>query len=66
VAITKDESLAFVQNALLNLPGMSEGTITVVDLEKEEVIGHIDTLQKMGYNPNSIVLLPDWNALAGH
>lgn len=66
VAITKDEKLAFVQNALLNLPGMSEGTITVVDLENEMVLGNIDTLQQMGYNPNSIVLLPDWNSLAGH
>lgn len=66
VAITKDEKYAFVQNALLNLPGLSEGTITVVDLEKEEVVATIDTLKDMGFNPNSIVLLPDWNSLAGH
>ena len=66
VAFTKDERLAFVQNTLLNLPGMSEGTITVVDLEKEEVVAQIDTLQKAGFNPNSIVLLPEWNSLAGH
>jgi DNA-binding beta-propeller fold protein YncE len=66
VAFTKDEKLAFVQNTLLNLPGMSEGTITVIDLEKEEVIGQIDTLQKAGFNPNLIVLLPEWNSLAGH
>jgi DNA-binding beta-propeller fold protein YncE len=66
VAFTQDGKLAFVQNALLNLPGMSEGTITVVDMEKEEVIAQIDTLQQMGYNPNSIVLLPDWNHFAGH
>ncbi len=66
VAITKDETLAFVQNALLNLPGMSDGTVTVIDLEKEEVIAQLDTLQKAGFNPNSIVLLPEWNSLAGH
>jgi DNA-binding beta-propeller fold protein YncE len=66
VAVTKDEKYAFVQNALLNLPGLSEGTITVVDLEKEEVVATIDTLKDMGLNPNSIVLLPDWNSLAGH
>lgn len=66
VAITKDEKYAFVQNALLNLPGLSEGTITVVDLEKEEVVATVDSLQKMGLNPNSIVLLPEWNSLAGH
>ncbi|MGH6947107.1 MAG: YncE family protein [Kiloniellales bacterium] len=66
VAITKDEKLAFVQNSLLNLPGMSAGTITVVDLEKNEAIGQIDTLAKAGYNPNLIVLLPEWNSPAGH
>ncbi len=55
-----------MQNALLNLPGMSEGNITVVDLEKGKVISQIDTLQKAGFNPNLIVLLPAWNSLAGH
>lgn len=66
MAITKDEKLAFVQNALLNLPGMSEGTITVIDLEKQEVVASVETLKEMGLNPNSIVLLPEWNSLAGH
>jgi len=66
IAITKDESYAFVQNALLNLPGMSEGTITVVDLKSEKVVGTINTFNEQGFNPNSIVLLPEWNNLAGH
>jgi len=66
VAFTKDWRYAFVQNALLSLPGMSDGSITVVDLEKEEVIGSVDTLKKQGFNPNSIVLLPEWNHPAGH
>jgi hypothetical protein len=66
VAITKDEKLAFVQNSLLNLPGMSDGSITVVDLVKGEAIGSIDTLKDQGFNPNSIVLLPQWNHPAGH
>ena len=26
----------------------------------------VDTLKNKGYNPNSIVLLPRWNELAGH
>ena len=60
VALTPDERLAYVQNSLLNLPGMSDGTITVVDLEKEEVLGTLDTFSKQGLNPNMIVLLPDW------
>jgi len=66
VAITKDERLAFVQNSLLNLPGMSDGSITIIDLTKNQVVGSIDTLKEQGFNPNSIVLLPQWNHLAGH
>lgn len=66
VAFTKDWRYAYVQNALLNLPGMSDGSITVVDLKAEKVIGSVDTLKNKGYNPNSIVLLPHWNELAGH
>jgi len=66
VAFTKDWRYAFVQNALLNLPGMSDGSITVVDLKAEKVIGTVDTLKNKGLNPNSIVLLPQWNHLAGH
>jgi DNA-binding beta-propeller fold protein YncE len=66
VAFTKDWRYAYVQNALLNLPGMSDGSITIVDLKSEKVIGSVDTLKNKGYNPNSIVLLPRWNELAGH
>jgi hypothetical protein len=66
VAITKDERLAFVQNSLLNLPGMSDGSITVIDLVKGEAIKSVDSLKDQGFNPNSIVLLPRWNELAGH
>jgi hypothetical protein len=66
VAFTRDWRYAYVQNALLNLPGMSDGSITIVDLKTEKVIGSVDTLKNKGYNPNSIVLLPKWNDLAGH
>jgi len=66
VGVTKDERYGFVQNALLNLPGMSDGSITVVDLHKGEVVGSVDTLKEAGFNPNSLVLLPEWNHFAGH
>lgn len=66
VAFTKDWRYAFVQNSLLNLPGMSDGSITVIDLRQEKVVGSVDTLKNQGFNPNSIVLLPEWNHLAGH
>lgn len=66
VAFTKDGRYAYVQNALLNLPGMSDGSVTVVDLGTHKVIGSVDTLKLKGFNPNSMVLLPKWNDLAGH
>lgn len=66
VAFTKDERLAYVQNSLLNLPGMSDGSVTVIDLSKAEVLGSVTALKEAGFNPNSIVLLPQWNHLAGH
>jgi DNA-binding beta-propeller fold protein YncE len=66
VAFTKDWRYAFVQNSLLNLPGMSDGSITVIDLKTETVVGNIDTLKNEGFNPNSMVLLPEWDDPAGH
>ncbi len=66
VAFTKDGRYAYVQNALLNLPGMSDGSVTIVDLKTEAVVGSVDTLKLKGLNPNSMVLLPQWNDLAGH
>jgi 6-phosphogluconolactonase (cycloisomerase 2 family) len=66
VAFTKDWSYAYVQNALLNLPGLSEGSITVIDLQKKTVVANISTLDAKGLNPNCMVLLPEWNNPAGH
>ncbi len=66
VAFTKDMKLGFVQNSLLNLPGLSDGSVTVVDFEKGAAIASMDTLKNDGFNPNCIVLLPQWNHAAGH
>ncbi|MDX1593482.1 MAG: YncE family protein [Gammaproteobacteria bacterium] len=66
VGFTRDGRYAFVQNALLNLPGMSDGSVSVIDLQKNAVVASMDALKEAGLNPNSIVLLPEWNALAGH
>lgn len=66
VGITPDEKLAFVQNNLLDLKGMNDGSITVVDLAKGEAVGRIATFKKAGLNPNLIVLLPKWYHPAGH
>lgn len=66
VGFTKDGRYGFVQNSFLNLPGMKDGSVSVVDLEKGEVVASMDTLKNAGFNPNVIVLLPEWNDFAGH
>ncbi len=66
VGFTKDGRYAFVQNSFINLPGMSEGSLTVVDMNTETVLGRIDTFVDNGFNPNCIVLLPEWNDPMGH
>lgn len=58
LVLSPDEDYLFVQNSLLNLEGMSDGSITVIDLAKEKVLTSIDTLKDQGFNPNCIVLLP--------
>ncbi len=65
VALSPDGHLGFVQNGVLNLPGLSDGSITVVDLEKLEVIDSIDTLKDAGYAINHILMLPEWHRVAG-
>jgi hypothetical protein len=55
-----DRRYAFVQNSLLNLAGLSDGSVTVVDLKEGRPAGAIDVLQKNGLNPNCILLMPKW------
>ena len=58
--LSPDERYLFVQNSLLNLEGISDGSITVVDLKNGgKVMGSIDTLKAQGFNPNCIMLLPN-------
>jgi hypothetical protein len=45
---------------------MGDGSVTVIDLEEEEVVKSMVTLKNQGFNPNSIVLLPEWHHDAGH
>ncbi|MFC1684039.1 YncE family protein [Pseudomonadota bacterium] len=66
VAFSKDGRYAYVQNSFINLPGMSEGSVSVVDLKSETVLSSIDTFKDNGFNPNCIVLLPEWNDPKGH
>ena len=66
VGLTRDGRYAFVQNSFLNRPGMRDGSVTVVDLKTQKAVASMDTLKNMGFNPNSIVLLPQWNDMGGH
>ncbi len=66
VAFTKDGRYAWVQNSFINLPGMSEGSITVVDMESLSVLDTLNTFIENGFNPNCMVLLPEWNHPMGH
>jgi DNA-binding beta-propeller fold protein YncE len=66
VVFSPDKQYAFVQNNLLNLPGLSDGSISVVDLKKGETVASIDTLKNQGLNPNCIILLPEWSTGHGH
>jgi DNA-binding beta-propeller fold protein YncE len=66
VGFTPDFKYGFVQNSFINLPDMSDGSVSVVDLESGEVIASMDTLKNAGFNPNSLTLLPEWNHMAGH
>ncbi len=58
LVLSEDERYLFVQNSLLNLPGMSDGSVTVIDMTKGEAVARVDTLKNQGFNPNCIVLLP--------
>ncbi len=57
--LSPDERYLFVQNSLLNMEGLSDGSITVIDLKEDKVLGSIDTLKAQGFNPNCIMLLPN-------
>jgi DNA-binding beta-propeller fold protein YncE len=58
LVFSPDEKYLFVQNSLLNLPGMDDGSITVIDVTDGKVVKSVNTLKDAGYNPNCIVLLP--------
>lgn len=57
MVFTPDYSHAFVQNSLLNLPDINDGSISVVDLERGVLVRSIDTLKVQGLTPNNISLL---------
>jgi DNA-binding beta-propeller fold protein YncE len=61
IVFSPDEHYAIVQNSFLNLPNMDDGSISVIDLHKQEKIASIDTLKNQGFKPNCIVMMPQWH-----
>lgn len=61
VVFSPDEQYAIVQNSFLNLPEMSDGSISVIDLKSQEKIASIDVFKNQGLNPNSIIMMPKWH-----
>ena len=57
MTFSPDGRLAYVQNSFINLPGLHDGSITVVDLERGAAVASIDTLKREGLTPNNIILL---------
>jgi hypothetical protein len=65
MAFSRDGRFAFVQNSFINLPGMHDGSITVVDLEGGTAVATIDTFRREGLTPNNITPLAG-GAHGGH
>ncbi len=61
MAFSPDGRYVFVENGITGTPGMMDGSITVIDLENETVVGEINTLKDMGLTVNFILLLPEWH-----
>ena len=53
-----DERYLFMQDSLLYLPRISDGSVTVIDVAKGEPIASMETLGKQGLDPGCLVLLP--------
>ena len=51
---------------LLQIIEVELAKLKVVQNDIQAHKSSVDTLKNTGYNPNSIVLLPKWNDLAGH
>jgi DNA-binding beta-propeller fold protein YncE len=66
VVFSPDDRYAFVQNSLLNLPNMNDGSISVIDMQSFKRVASIDTLKQQGFNPNCIIMLPEWHREDSH
>jgi len=56
----------YVQNSLINIPGMNDGSISVIDLVAGEKLGSIDTFKDAGLTINTIMLTPEAEDFHAH
>lgn len=66
MVFSPDGRLAYVQNSLLNIEGMNDGSISVIDLEAGEKIDSIDAFKDEGLTVNTIVLTPEAEDFHAH
>lgn len=66
LVFSSDGSRAYVQNSLLNIEGMNDGSISVIDLETGKKIDSIDTFKDAGLTINTIVLTPEAEDFHSH
>lgn len=59
LVFSADGSRAYVQNSLLNIEEMNDGSISVIDLKSGEKIDSIDTFKNAGLTVNYIALTPE-------
>ena len=62
IALTPDGNYGYIQNALFNFPSLSDGSISIVDLNLFKVVGTIKNLKVSGFNPNSIVFFSSFQS----
>ncbi|SDZ58179.1 DNA-binding beta-propeller fold protein YncE [Jannaschia faecimaris] len=59
LVFSPDGGRAYVQNSLLNIEGMNDGSISVIDLATGEQMDSINTFKDAGLTINTIVLTPE-------
>lgn len=66
LVFSPDGRRAYVQNSLLNIEGMNDGSISVIDLETGEKTDSIDTFKEAGLTVNAIALTPEAEDFHSH
>lgn len=66
MVFSPDGNRAYVQNSLINIPGMNDGSISVIDLVAGKTLGSIDTFKDAGLTINTIILTPEAEDFHAH